>query len=240
MKYKLIKKYPELGTVATTETHGSFILNQPEFWEEIIEKDYEILSFIRIAPSNYADDIFSLNGGVYSTSYFNNNLSLNHCLTSGGFNIYSVKRLPDGEVFTIGDTIYSNDFKPTKLVKITIRDNGGIAMWGKYHSDMLGEIGLATCIIKKPLFKTEDGVDIFDGNNYWFVTKKLDFLGAGTIMKGMSKNNPDTFKFSTKEKAEEFIVMNKLLLSINDIKKHIGLCSVELLELKNLVNSRLK
>ena len=32
MKYKLIKKYPELGTVATTETHGSFILNQPEFW----------------------------------------------------------------------------------------------------------------------------------------------------------------------------------------------------------------
>lgn len=39
-KFKLIKEYPgspKLGTIATVETFGGFILNQPEFWQEISE-----------------------------------------------------------------------------------------------------------------------------------------------------------------------------------------------------------
>ena len=71
---------------------------------------------------------------------------------------------------------------------------------------------------KQPIFITEDGVDIFEGDNYYFVNTNLDFKAyAGTIMKGMTATNPDTKKFSTKKAAENYIKMNKPCLSLNDV-----------------------
>ena len=61
MKYKLIKEYPgsiKLGTIVYLETEDNYMTNMendfklfpkkivenyPEFWEEVVEKDYEIL-----------------------------------------------------------------------------------------------------------------------------------------------------------------------------------------------------
>ena len=69
-KYKLIKEYPgspELGIIAEERY---VMKDQPEYWEEVVEKDYEIL-ISRVVPQE----------------------------------ILSVKRLSDGEVFTIGDEV---------------------------------------------------------------------------------------------------------------------------------------
>ena len=83
--------------------------------------------------------------------------------------------------------------------------------------------------IKPVLFKTEDGVDIFETTAvHWVVVTN----------KSINKNVPyylyelkfckahlkldlkNEYKlFSTKEKAEEYIIMNKPCLSINDIQK---------------------
>lgn len=47
-KYKLIKEYPGspgLGYITSSENLIRLYREYPEFWEEIVEKDYEILSW---------------------------------------------------------------------------------------------------------------------------------------------------------------------------------------------------
>ena len=95
-KYKLIKKYPGSDSVGTIVTgYGkdgwyskgpggktydwTLIVYNPEYWEEVVEKDYEILKTCPIE-------------GI----------------------IYSVKRLSDGEVFTVGDRIKVYQHGPIK------------------------------------------------------------------------------------------------------------------------------
>lgn len=67
-----------------------------EFWQEIIEKDYEILSFER---NDVSGIIFNLkNNGLYTTVSGNceGTLDISYLLKPN-FNIYQVKRLSDRE-----------------------------------------------------------------------------------------------------------------------------------------------
>lgn len=252
-KYKLIKDYPgcdcDLGTIVQYQDRTyppyfdiktgiryshEIVEKYPEFWEEVVEKDYEILEI-----DGYSGRYF-LNPETGYMAYGGNGdgmYNAEHYLNSGYHHyIVSVKRLSDGEIFTVGDTIHSNDFKPTKLEKITIRDNGSIAMWGKYHSNMLGEIGLASCRIKQPLFTTEDGVDIYKGDIAVPLDPKTFRIFAPTSYNtGESIRFGNYLYFSTKEATEEYILMNKPCLSINDIKRlraeNMGLVQKDLVEL---------
>jgi len=67
-----------------------------------------------------------------------------------------------------------------------------------------------------PLFKTEDGVDIFEGDKVYFVNITNQRFNIDICLQA------DLYKshllyFSTKEKAEEYILMNKPCLSINNV-----------------------
>lgn len=239
-KYKLIKKYPgspELNTIFDYWTDGileqvynkstnpSFIplktvKQHPEFWEEVVEKDYEILSFIHNGQHNVKINIIIKikNGFLDSDSQ---KLPLEHYLNASCWNIYSVKRLSDGEVFTVGDKIENGKYK-SSITSITldnlcdsdvcIETEGFICAY--YNNCCL------SCIkhSKKPLFTTEDGVDIFEGDDCYIIhnwiplkTKVFsdDYGNTKTVYK---------FVFSTKEAAEEYILMNKPCLSIKDIQ----------------------
>jgi hypothetical protein len=73
---------------------------------------------------------------------------------------------------------------------------------------------------RTPLFKTEDGVDVFDGDKYISV-RKSDFTiydndCAHAYTKTCFDWN-DWAHFSTKEKADEFVLDNKPLLSRKDV-----------------------
>jgi hypothetical protein len=89
-KYKLIRKYPgsqPFGTIVeidNTQETGYYSENT-EFWKEIVEKDYEILSQTSVRVCNPKDNYKV----VRNTTPV----------------IHSVKRLSDGEVFTVGDLI---------------------------------------------------------------------------------------------------------------------------------------
>lgn len=127
-RYKLIKKYPgspKLGTeVIYSKAHkiynyngGDFyselpknqVENLPEFWEEVIEKDYEILSF---SQNSNIKDLWTnfgpipncwcrnVNGFAVTKGY-----TLNEILNNPLYSIHSVKRLSDNAIFTIGDKI---------------------------------------------------------------------------------------------------------------------------------------
>lgn len=157
-----------------------------EFWEEVVEKDYEILLY----ESNPFRGVFNI-----------------ECPT-----IKSVKRLPDGEIFNVGD--YTN-FGVIGGFKIF---NGKIIVtyYRKGDWQWLSSISKS----KKPLFKTEDGVDIFEGQNCFVVSTET--IGRGIACYRIDNKSvfylPDRNKyFSTKEKAVEFILFRKPLLSLSDV-----------------------
>ena len=67
--------------------------------------------------------------------------------------------------------------------------------------------------VKKVLFTTEDGVDVYEGDIYWLITGDLSYCGQKAIDKGRKFGHV----FSTKEKAQEYIELNKPKYSYNQI-----------------------
>jgi hypothetical protein len=275
-KYKLIKEYPnspKLGTEiiesfksensrVTSFSYRTFIIKDedyfqlknpkeyPEFWEEVIEKDYKILSF----KNNHAI-VYIQKDGKYSCS-MPNTLSIGHCTSeemlklNDNYQIHSIKRLSDGEIFTIDDIIIYNEVFPTKLkIKSFQIFNNELLVHKDYtmNTNKLSEIKH----IKQPLFKTEDGVEIFEGNEVFYVFNDLTPVSnegykykwtvypAGKQYINNNVGNNYYKIFSTKKAAEEYISMNKPCLSYNDILKIIDNSSklrIDLVRnLKNLV-----
>lgn len=298
--------------------------NNPEFWEEIIEKDYEILSFI-----NVNNKIYSLQ--EYG-NYFNSELKYNsyeYCLRM--LKIHSVKRLSDNEIFTIDDKchINGNGYR-CPIIKIELTKNGETGHLEKYRNKETIKITLETkmletsnsrpwgpfefdCVSKskiplfttedgvgiylgdeswilhkntwilsniptvhnnpnwmqigesahwefstkkaaqtyidinkpKPLFTSEDGVDIFEGNTIYGINTEWEIFSHFTNLENKIKNWGIKPIFSTKEKAEQYILMNKPCLSLNDISKSWILRDVRIYrkateeKLKELVKSKL-
>lgn len=255
-KYRLIKEYPgspKLGTmgevinntVMYTETDNDMpyysigyidFKRHPEYWEEIVEKDYQILSF---KQNSLVKDLWTefahgwcknSNGNPITYPYSYDDILNNHL--SGGieYRIHSVKRLSDGEVFTVGDKIkgYDND-NGFIISHIWIGSSNDLVL-ANYPKNAKGFN--RSCFIKgaikvkTPLLTTEDGVEIYQNSELWWVAVNEDkevhssdetwsygkFKWIGSISD--SKN----YKwFSTKEKAEEYVLMNKPCLSINEV-----------------------
>lgn len=67
----------------------------------------------------------------------------------------------------------------------------------------------------KVLFVTEDGVNIYKNDSFYFVDSYFE-IGRGKAISGIFSRISDYKEFSTKEKAQEYIDMNKPLYSKND------------------------
>jgi hypothetical protein len=228
-EYKLIKKYPgspELGTIARQkEGTNMYFFNGlqiyypgdfPEFWEEI--KEYEILSFIGGSGRIYnSDEVFNFG-------------------CDGGPSIFSVKRLSDGEIFTVGDEI-SNSKYPRFKGKIEKFKRGDSTLQVYYDGfDSLKDIQK----VKPVLFTTHDGADVREGDRVWYFNQGYKLWDSKADPK--FHNDEQRFHyFSTKEAAEEYILMNKPLnLSIREICNFQGSMDSVFLEdyLKKLVKSK--
>lgn len=249
-KFKLIKEYPtspELNTIfnywtdnISEQVHNIIygfiplktIKQYPEFWQEIIEKDYEILSFkskLNCIINKIDDNYFGLlNGGVSGKYLLNNRL----------YTIHSVKRLSDGEIFTIGDKIegYKNTgIKEFKLESFGLRvitdANGDGCVTDKLSWK------LKDCVkSKQSLFTTEDDVEIFENSEYWIVTK---FWNLGKHFTGIGKDYTKTKqnsnkRFSTKQSAENYIKCHKPCLSLTEVLNNID--SLNILNRDNIKN----
>jgi hypothetical protein len=126
--------------------------------------------------------------------------------------IKSVRRLSDNEVFSIGiDGVQSFYIECGKLW----------ARCGNKGTLELSELQKA----KQALFTTIDGKDIYKGDEYFIVLTKVGFGfepysyfgGKGSIEVANYQN--DCKVFSTKEAAEEYILLNKPMLSIKDVEQ---------------------
>lgn len=220
-KYRLVKEYPgspKLGFILDKTWEVNYPLNcylingltfnpnnHTEFWEQVV--DYEILSLLgndnKIIP------------------YLTNAQCIEYLIKSG-FKIYSVKR-NDGEIFTVGDRIQYYNITGEKshthaISDITIYENKILlnhnhGTW-KSHGDFN-----KVQKIKQLLFTTEDGVDIFDGDKFYYVK---DFkLSNIRVAKQENTPNPANPKFKYKKNADEWLVLNTPCLSYGDIQPYL-------------------
>lgn len=155
--------------------------------------------------------------------------TIQNCLEDPDLEIYSIKRLSDGVEFTVRDKV--RDSLTDKLTNNKVQEINGF-MHGhtpagteyltvSFKSGTTAPSSTLTKVEK--LFTTEDGVDVYDGDQYYFVP--INTVSGHPVWKvkpdiakkGRDFASPDWKDFSTKEKAEEFILYNKPIASMQDV-----------------------
>ena len=191
--YKLLKKYPSLPNdwevgmeVETTVTNTSYyhirsekcsgksmpikeVEDNPEFWE--YQPEFKILKLTR-------GDIYEVSESgkvpIDSITVIDIEQALNT-----GFKIYSVQRTSDGVEFNLGDMAKTGwkkegstheivNFKLAKKVGSGRTPYGKDLLWVDWDNDEGGNWieEIQHC---EPLFTTEDGVDMYEGDFYYIV-----------------------------------------------------------------------
>lgn len=246
-KYKLVQEYPgspHLGTIIKNNDKcfkGHFYMengvhlgtiepwNYPEFWEKI-EEEYEILTItpdinnIAYKPFQHIEEYKGALDGV----------------TERYWQIHSIKRLSDSEIFTLGDKVEDHS---KAISKISLDDEKYTRMipWLETGNKYNG-ITLRHAKKVKRLFTTKDGVDIYEGMGCWEVLNhdlsihEVDSSSLHILREGLDYK--DRKAFSTKEAAEEYILFNKPLLTLQDLIDEC-LYSGDIEHFKELVKSRL-
>lgn len=131
------------------------------------------------------------------------------------YEIYSVMRLSDGNIWSINDKFIANAGCDLTIKSFEVEGHQ-MKVWSlEYGYWPLNSI-------RRPaIFTTEDGVDISIGDPYWYVTNdyKLyrgvcDSYTGGLVV--AHRRVGDKY-FSTKEKAEEYVFYKKELFSLDEI-----------------------
>ena len=223
-KFKLIKEYPgspKVGDIVTGYGRDSW----SEYWEEVVEKDYQILRYYSIE-----------NPSIGRTTC---NSKLNDT-----YNIYSVKRLSDGEVFTVGDRIKVYQHDSTKTIdSIDLYGNTSSMKEGIWLRYSTGSCHM-THVIKqtRPIYLTHDGKDIFPEDIVWYVNKENFYHDYIKAYPEVKFNSDIRAYFLTEEEAKKYIIENKPALSIKEfweITTMSGSNRVKSIVLKELAKKRL-
>lgn len=277
IQYRLIKEYPgslKLGSIASTKDGDDlwkgriYYDKYPEYWEEVIEKDYEIriskvVPYTILSVKRLSDgEIFTVGDkveggiilGIHIDKFYTGGLAFsldtakveslcsiekviekdyeivsyvakdnpNNITTKRRgvhlheeyWKIYSVKRLSDGEIFTVGDLItgYSyEDARSIQTIKI-YRYTGIIKL-----EQILGYTDLRDATkAKQPFFATCNGKDIFDGDEVWYVNKENFYYDYFIAKRNVSFFSDINVYFLTRVEAEEYIAKNKPIFTTED------------------------
>ncbi len=259
-------------------------------WEQVIEKDYEILE-VKIADGT----IITYENGICTKRTdkcsVDQTLSLEQILRTNHIKyIHSVKRLSDGEIFTVGDCFdvglgsrvlesiwLDNDgvlglnhekgritntkgtgvFSKAKKISPTLfvtEDGVSITKDSKSYchvdlrtyaisesnnpipgisGNMIGkgfvyfstkEAAQKYIDSKKVLIRTQDGVDLFEGDRIFFLSKDMSISDSFLINRYIKFNQDGNYYFSSQSKLEYFECMNKKILSLHDLNQILEMC----------------
>lgn len=212
--YKLIQTYPGSPALGT-----QVIEREKDYHSPLLGIVFPHKSIIEDYPQNWdleqplhftISSIESPNGTIYTDKAS----LLAFCYNAyPDYKIKSIKRLSDGEVFSLGDTITGTFYGlPIDICEFKISKNV-LRIFSKESVLTLTSNGAGINLLKKylkPLFKTEDKVSIFEGNTYWCVNTAPHLW---SLFEQTSKENTKLSKgvlaFSTKQEAEKYITMNK-------------------------------
>jgi hypothetical protein len=181
-----------------------------------VKLDYEILAYK--IPGNAHREVTKISNGTWNTW---NNWSQEHVdeqVKKGIWKIKRLKRLSDGEVFSIGDYFtYTPNGTKHKITGITNGSNVGLIIHGENNCSAIEKYGFNKIIkVEQPILVTEDGVGLFAGDNYWYLVKDRRYNITSNVLSKDTIIIDGVKRFSTKEAAEEYIIMNKPCLSIKE------------------------
>ena len=197
-----------------------------EFWEEIIEKEYEILSFIDNSKVRLEPDFFIFKKGVddFFTSRLNIKSTEEELLNNVNYKIYSIKRLSDNTIFTIGDQIrsknnYSN-WNNCVITEIKIKNN-------KYFITIKKNFAFFSYYLDNdfikplPILITKDGKEMYKGDVYYYTDIKVNSRSQVEETKAVDQIPlvKNYIRFSTKEKCQEYIDNNRKIQYLNNVKR---------------------
>ena len=187
-----------------------------DIWEE---EKYELLSWI------------DKKGNVYE-----NREPVASILGNNSFYITSIKRLSDGEIFSVGDKVKKSGCENTGTIsQIRMIDDRLY-----FSSKTFGWTKLESMI--KPVLITVDGVDLYKGDYYWFFWTKNPARGQEInkiykykVVPLDSETNwsENAMFFSSEIAAKNYLRDNEKKYSLNDIKetvKKLGCFGTTLIE----------
>ena len=187
-----------------------------EFWTEL---SYEILSF-RSHRNRFYNPTIQKDGTYLDAEimeFDGNGASLEWMLNEDEYYITSVKRLSDGEVFSIGDKIYfrglygnNSEHKYDTIRGFDLKQDANLGIL--YHNGLVGLNKIEK--YKEAILTTEDNVELFGGESIYSVTDDFQLCYTSIATK---ENVQGVRVFAKKEVAEEHILMNKPILSLNDL-----------------------
>lgn len=245
-KYELIKEYPgcKLQVFDIVEwdksldipqyrcksksvgVNGVDVSKYPEFWKEIIEKNYQVVTI------NWDGDLYNISEERASSKYdfqfkYKNenggwmNLYSGKNVINPSIKIHSVKRLSDNKIFTVGDIVARNKSWETGsrcyITKFYIDNN--LLRFSIKQGDSTGNYPFddITYTYNIKLIISKDGVDIYEGDEIWGININSWDVFSNKAIKDISLQKWQYGIFSTKEAAESYVLLNKPCLSINDI-----------------------
>ena len=194
-------------------------------WEEIIPKEWEILSFVN--EDNKL--IYKIVNGecLCCTEIGYSDIgtrSMQYC--KDFYKIHSAKRLSDGVIFSLGDVIsYGITYT---ISSISVEDDKAL-LWVDGNSCNLS----IECAKKvEELHTTKDGYKINTGDKYFIVENfRIREVVGGTF----TKSKWDGFRFKERDNAENWVINNKPCLTLNDVMTHTG----ALITLSELIKTRI-
>lgn len=141
---------------------------------------------------------------------------------SSSFPIYSVKRLSDNEVFTLGEEtndgqineiiILGKEYELVTKHKILVVVIKHRIIKRMYLSDLKK--------IKPVLFRTDDGVDITDKyHRIYIVDMEINWSIIIDFASNLIPTHLSWKLFSTYKSAREYVTINQPCLSVNDVKR---------------------
>jgi hypothetical protein len=186
--------------------------------EKVIEKDFEIMTF------DYKGDLYKKNEQGYATE-----TSFTHSLEShledGVSKVHAVKRLSDGEIFTVGDKFKANigGSDVVRTIK-SIRVDGNIIKIYQENGDLSNRKGSGIFHqikkVKQPILTTEDGVPVYSYNSvqHWVINGNYEYaLELCRSYVDLVRDSPETYKlFSTEAAAREYVRKNTPLFTTED------------------------
>lgn len=209
----------------------------PEDWKLLVEKDYEIMSLkYKYQNGDIKFAFLQGNGNYVITSYmfygkdYKYGSTLERCLATD-WTIQSVKRLSDGEIFSIGDKCHLNNGNGCRnpISKFEIRNNNyGLEKYRNrdrvvvfletFSGKIWGPLELDSLVhSKEPLFTTEDGVDIIDDNQLVYLVHKESMAIHNNYSRVILSFISDYLVFSTEDSRKSYISNNKPQYSKKDM-----------------------
>lgn len=140
--------------------------------------------------------------------------------------ILAVKRTTDNIILRIGSQIILTHLPTEPVVEVTgffipWEDEEGdvwVRTSGHYPNIRLtADVEIRTAP-RKEIFVSEDGVKIFDGDSWYYVTDEFKSVASTNTLAYTGTKTNKVFRFAKREAADLFLIKNKKLLSVADIE----------------------